>query len=199
MNLVGLMLKHAARVWAAVRPMSLDDLAVQLGPLARDQRFADLVAIVGRHPRLRRRVRRALAGAEAARPGLGAIHMAELIVCAWIGVGLFDRTMVRDWLLPLLRLSTENWLTQIAVGRYLIEHLDQVDDPAVVVRAIEARLVPATPGDCAHLHTIFSMKTWPTLRRHVTRPCLASELELFVTATDRAAFWHEFHRTEVRP
>jgi len=189
----------AARIRSAFRPVSLEELVVVLEVLAREHRFADIVAKVQRHRRLERRVRKALCGSGTTGPDTIVIRAAELIASGWIGVGRFDSGIVCDWLLPLLQRSTGRHLAKTALARYLVDRLAEVEDPGAVVKAIEAHIPPRSWSDYSNIRAVFSMKTWPVLRRHLVGPRLISELDLFVTSTDRREFWSEFNQLERHP
>lgn len=108
---------------------------------------------------------------------------------------MFSNAIVHDWMVPLLLRSTEQHLPKMAIARYLVARLARVDDPRGVVNAIETHVKPRSWDDYSNFRAAFSMQTWPILRRCLTEPRLASQLDLFVTEIDRAAFWGEFNNT----
>jgi hypothetical protein len=180
-------------MWQRIRPMSLDEFVMLLAGLAAQGKVSDMIAAVERHPWLRRQARRMLRKPE---PGRAAIQTGELIAAAWIAAGVSTSSIVADWMLPLLKRTTERYLEKMVIARYLIARLDSLPRPETIVSAIEASVTPRSQSDYSNFRGAFSMRTWTILRRCLTQPRLMSELDLFVTATDREVFWTTFNEAK---
>jgi hypothetical protein len=124
-----------------------------------------------------------------------AVLAAELIARAHIAIDRFDRRSARQWILPLLERSTGLFLARTRAAGFVCEHLHELGEAcaAQVAGMIERGIAPLAWDDYSNFRQAFSMKSWPLLRRSLTKAGIVTELDHFVTEADRCEFWRWFN------
>lgn len=168
----------------------------------RQSRFSQIVRLARRFQTLARQGEQALAAepsAADATPATAtqneALAVAELVAAGFVGTDSFEAGSTERPMLRLLARSSERYLPKVKVAHFLCEHLDECVDPPSVVRAIE-QMPPRSWDDYSNFQEVFSLKTWPTMRRLLARPEVVNELDRFVTYHDRRGFWWRFNNAE---